>query len=100
MVQHIVMWKMAEEAEGCTKAQNMEKVAALLTALPPKIQEIQSLAVHRNINMGEGFFDLVLVSSFASMDDLNAYQIHPEHKAVSAFVSKVRLERAAVDYVV
>ena len=30
MIKHIVMWKFKEEAEGCSKAENIAKVKAML----------------------------------------------------------------------
>jgi len=32
------------------------------------------------------------------LDDLNSYQVHPEHKKVAAYIGKVKTSRAAVDY--
>jgi hypothetical protein len=32
------------------------------------------------------------------MDDLEAYQKHPDHVKISEFVNEIRLERRVVDY--
>ena len=45
-----------------------------------------------------GNWDVVLDSDFASREDLQAYQVHPAHTAVSAWIGSVRSERASVDY--
>ncbi|WP_331618381.1 Dabb family protein [Serpentinicella sp. ANB-PHB4] len=64
------------------------------------IDEIQSLEVGLNINDADSAYDVVLYSEFKNKNDLDKYQIHPEHLKVGEFVKKVRLERAVVDYFV
>ena len=46
----------------------------------------------------ENSSDLVLVTRFESRAALAAYQVHPEHQAVAAFVTQVAAERRLVDY--
>lgn len=99
MVKHIVMWKLKDNAEGCTKIDNAEKIKGLLENLKGKISEIKSLEVGINVNTSESAFDAVLVSEFETLEDLNSYQVNPEHKKVSAFVKSVRLDRKVVDYI-
>jgi Stress responsive A/B Barrel Domain len=42
--------------------------------------------------------DIVLVSSFKSLKDLESYLVHPEHKKISEFIGKIRESRACIDY--
>ena len=49
MIQHVVMWKFAEEAEGLTKAENMAWVKEHLTALIPIIPEIKKMEIGADI---------------------------------------------------
>ena len=42
--------------------------------------------------------DLALVSSFDSVEALEAYQIHPEHVRISGYVKTVTCDRACIDY--
>ena len=58
MIKHIVMWKFKEEAEGCTKAENIAKVKAMLEALPEKIDFIREMQVNVNVNPKESIPDL------------------------------------------
>ena len=37
-------------------------------------------------------------SEFDTFEDIDIYQEHPEHKKVAAYIGKVRISRAAVDY--
>ncbi len=51
-----------------------------------------------NHNTTPEAYDLALYSKFLSQTDLDAYQTHPEHQKVVAFMKKVRDKRAVVDY--
>ena len=101
MIRHIVLFKFKEEAEGKTKAENVAATRAMLDALPAKIDLI--LESHTYVN-AEGSnpanADLMLVSDFASMETLAAYIVHPDHKAVGAFMTPLRESRMAIDLTV
>jgi hypothetical protein len=56
------------------------------------------MEIHFNENPKEGMFDAVLISTFDSFQDVAAYRVHPEHKAISAYVALVKESRASVDY--
>jgi hypothetical protein len=98
MIKHIVMWKLKDSAEGRSKAENARIIKTLLEALPEKIEQIKTIEVGININPSDMAYDAVLVSEFASLDDLNTYQNHPEHKKVQGFVKAVREARVVADY--
>ena len=48
--------------------------------------------------IGKDNYDAVLVSEFASMEDLQTYKDDPRHKAVSALCKSIRIDRVAADY--
>lgn len=98
MIKHVVMWKLKEEAEGATKAENARKIKQMLEELPDKIPQLKSLEVGINILDSDAAYDAVLITKFDSVEDGRIYQNHPEHQKVSQFVSKVRLARTVVDY--
>lgn len=96
MVTHVVMWKLKDETENGTKQENALKIKEMLEALPEKIAEIKSMQVGVNENGGE--YDAILLSKFASYEDLKAYDVHPEHQKVRAFIKEAAVSRAAVDF--
>lgn len=98
MLKHIVMWQFLPEAQGCTKEENMDKVIAMLTALPPIIPQLKSLEIGKDVLHGDMSFDMALICRFESIEDMNIYKNHPEHKKVSAFVKSVRAARCCVDF--
>jgi len=98
MIKHIVMWRLKEFANGVNKEENARKLKSHLESLKSKIKEIKRIEVGINIKSSDAASDVVLYSEFDSMDDLEAYQRHPEHMKVVDFVNEVRLERRVVDY--
>ncbi len=98
MLKHIVMWRFKDEANGNSKVENIEKFKGMLEGLVGVIDEIVSLKVGGNVIESDTASDLVLNSTFKSVEDLNAYNLHPEHQKVLAFGKEVICERRAVDY--
>ena len=100
MIRHVVMWKFKDYAEGKTKVENIALVRSKLEALleKPGFEIIKSFAFHTNVNPKDGMYDAVLEMTFESLDDVLKYRNHPDHKAVSSYVSLVREGRASVDY--
>ena len=99
MIKHIVFFKLAESAEGKTKAENAIFIKNELENLKNLIPQIRMIEV--GINSPEApaaNFDIALNSEFDSMADLDTYQADPEHKRVAAYIGKVRTDRACVDY--
>ena len=46
-----------------------------------------------------GNWDLVLIADYDDADGLAAYQTHPEHQKVAAFIRSVISDRTCVDFV-
>lgn len=98
MIKHIVMWRLKDYARGASKEENAKKLKSSLESLKDEINEIKHIEVGIDINRSDAAFDVVLYSEFDSVEDLQAYQRHPEHMKIVGFVNEIRLERAVVDY--
>jgi phenylalanyl-tRNA synthetase alpha subunit len=99
MIKHIVFFALSDQAEGKTKLENASFIKQELETLIKFIPEIQKIEVGINIpNAPKTDFDLALYTEFESFDSLNNYQIHPLHQKVAAYITKVKTNRAAVDY--
>ena len=98
MVRHIVFWKLKDEAAGGTKSENAARIKAGLEALVGVVPGLIAAEVGENVNGGE--YDACLVSTFESPETLKAYDSHPAHLKVRAFVKEVRLSRTSVDFLV
>lgn len=96
MVRHIVMWRMAEAPDKMEKARAIKEN---LEALKDKIDVLADIEVGLNFEGSDAASDVVLVSTFNTVEDLNTYQSHPAHKAVgTAYVKPYVAERRVVDY--
>ena len=98
MVKHIVFWKLKESANGNTKAENALLIKEKLEALNGRIKGVLKIEVGIDFSKTESSSDVVLYSEFASREDLDNYQSHPEHKALLPFITEARSERIVVDY--
>ena len=99
MIKHLVLFKLADEAEGKTKAENALLIKERLEALKDIIPVIGKIEVWVNhADAASDNYDVVLDSEFHSLEDLETYAVHPEHLKVGAFIAKVRTDRAAIDY--
>ncbi len=97
MIEHVVMWKFAENAEGKTRVENMAIVKERLLALPAVIPEIKFMQIGRDVSRTEMSYDMMLVTRFESLDALHTYKVHPAHVAVSEYVAKVKTARVVLD---
>lgn len=102
MIQHIVMFKFKETAQGKTKAENLREAKERMMALRDQIPQIQGMEVRF---AAEGSaptnYDYILISQFNNMEDLETYQKHPAHVAFGKYVAELREPdgRACMDYV-
>lgn len=97
MIRHVVMWKLKDEAEGKTKAENMEWIREHLYALLSLIPEIKKMEIGFDVSRTDMSMDLLLLTEFDSLDDLHTYAVHPEHVKVSTYVRKVIETRVVLD---
>ena len=97
MIQHIVFWKLADQAGGHDKETNYRLLKEKLEALNGVIPGLLELRVGRNWADNEEY-DAALVSRFESPEALKAYDSHPAHQAVRAFIKTVRIGRTCLDF--
>lgn len=95
MIKHIVMWRLHDD----NKAANAQELKRILEALKDTIPSIRHIEVGINTLIADpAASDVVLYSEFETEADLQAYQAHPDHQAVVAFLNAVRTEKRVVDY--
>jgi heme-degrading monooxygenase HmoA len=98
VVRHIVFWRLKPEAHGQTAAENARAVKEKLEGLRGRIPGMLKIEVGLDFSRTDNSCDLALYSEFESREALDAYQAHPEHKAVMPFIAEARSERRLVDY--
>jgi len=94
MLHHIVLIKFKPD----TSEADVDRLAAMLDALPETIIEIQTYEFGRDIVRSERSYDFALVSGFANMDAMQRYQVHPDHQKVVAHIRAISDDIRAVDF--
>ena len=99
MIRHVVLFKLHPFAEGNSKHENALYIKRKLEGLQSVIPELQNIDVLINMpGVSADNYDLMLITEFKSLADLKVYANHPAHQEVVTFISKVRTDRAAIDY--
>jgi hypothetical protein len=94
MITHIVFFRLRER-----NRENIDRAAAVLSSMAGKIPQLRHLEVGTDIIRSDRSYDIALVTKFDSLEDLQAYQIHPYHAGeVAPYVRSVSESVAAVDY--
>src|SRR5260370_35304913 len=98
MIKQIVLWRLKREAHGQSAAENASTIKEKLEALAGRIPGLVRIEVGIDFERSEQASDLALYSEFESRAALDAYQMHPEHKAIMPFIAGARNERRVGDY--
>ncbi len=98
MVKHIVFRTLQDSAEGRSAHQNAREMKERLEALNGRVPGLIKLEVGIDFGRTETSADVALYSELSDRNALSHYLNHPEHIAVSDFVSKIRRDRTVVDY--
>ena len=89
------MFKFKEE----NKAAHIAEVERMLNELPDRIDGLLSMEVGIDFNGSERAMDMVLTSTFETVEDLKVYATHPAHLEVVKFIRETTIESKVVDYV-
>ena len=99
MIKHIVFFRLADNAEGKTKADNARIIKEGLESLIQKVPCLRQIEVGVNIPYAPATdYDICLTCLFDTWEDLNTYATHPEHLKVASYIGKCKTSRAACDY--
>lgn len=94
MITHIVFFKLSEPS-----SENLEATKAKLLSMGDQIPLLRHLEAGTDVIRSERSYDVALITRFDSLDDLQAYQVHPYHSGeVIPFMKSVCSSIVAVDY--
>lgn len=96
-IRHIVAWTLAAD-DADTRADQAAEVARRLNALVGVVPSIRSLSAGANVAYPEVNGHVAVVADFDDLAALEAYQVHPAHQEVAAYVRSVVASRIAVDF--
>jgi len=76
----------------------IKKTQEVLLSLKGKIEVLLDIQVEINIRPGQSNYDIILITKFASLEDLDKYLVHPKHLEVAEFIGSVLDTQASVCY--
>ncbi|MFC5405268.1 Dabb family protein [Cohnella soli] len=93
MITHIVLFKLKDRSP-----ESVERTAQVLRNMEGKIDVLRHLEVGVDVLHTERSYDIALYTKFDSMEDLQTYQVHPEHQKVIAHMNEHRESSVSADY--
>lgn len=93
MLTHIVFFRLHPE-----RLADAPTLVRRLQAMAGQIPGLEHCEAGVDIDRSDRAWDVALLTRFADREALAAYQVHPVHKEVIAFVREVSRESAVVDY--
>lgn len=97
MIRHIVMWRL-QTSDASERAAQIAQLRERFEALVPVIDGTRSLQIVADVAQTDGNWDVALIGDYDDHAALDAYQVHPAHQEVAAYVRSVVAARACVDY--
>ena len=98
MIRHIVMFKL-KDVNGKTEYENAveakERFENVIANV--KVMKKGELVINSK-DADQTNYTISLICDFDSIEDLNAYQVHPAHLEFGKFISTVKTDRACIDY--
>lgn len=91
---HVLMMTFKDEATEDQITAMMEG----LSTMPSSISVIIDYRFGRDLGIRDGNPDFALVADFASKDDWQTYQDHPDHQGVLGLVAAVAADKTSVQY--
>ncbi|GAB2724146.1 Dabb family protein [Paenibacillus thermoaerophilus] len=93
MITHIVLFKLKSP-----DPETLAKTRDVLLGMKGRIPQLRHLEVGVDVLRSERSYDIGLYTKFDSLEDLQAYQVHPVHQEVIQYMASVRESSVAVDY--
>ncbi len=93
MITHIVLFKLKDRS-----AEKLEEARAVLAGLDGNVPVLRHLEVGVDVIGKERSYDIALTAKFDTLEDLAAYQVHPEHIRVKDYIVEASTGIVAVDY--
>ena len=69
--------------------ETIEKTKSVLLSMEGKIEVLRGIRVQVDMRRGESSYDVLLITHFSSMEDMEAYLINPVHVEVSKYIAGV-----------
>ena len=97
MIRHLVMWKLASD-DAAERAAQVAELGARFGRLVGVIDGTERLEIRGDLDETDGNWHVVLDGDYRDRAALAAYQSHPAHLEVAAYVRSLVSARACVDW--
>ena len=98
MIKHIVMFKL-KDTDDKTAYENAVEAKERFNDVIENVKELRKGEIVINSkDADQSNYTISLLCDFETIDDLNAYQVHPAHVAFGKFIGTVKTDRACIDY--
>ena len=98
MIKHIVMFKL-KDTENKTVYENALEAKERFNDVIENVKELKKGEIVINSkDADQSNYTISLLCDFETIEDLNAYQVHPAHVAFGKFIGTVKTDRACIDY--
>lgn len=78
--------------------ENIKKTQEILLGMKGKIEVLLDIQAELNIRPSQTACDIILITKFESMEDMNTYLTHPTHLEVAKFIGSVLEAQTSVCY--
>jgi len=93
------MWKLREFPSREDKLKTARNLRQKLLEMKKSIKQIKTIEVGINAEKASASnYDVILITQFASMEDLQGYKTHPAHQELVDYLQTIRELRSAIDY--
>ena len=93
MLTHVVLFKLKDRSP-----ENIAATRDRIALIDGQIPQLRSLEVGVNVVVSDRAYDIALVETFDSVEDMKAYQVHPVHLELLKDVVPRFETSASVDY--
>jgi len=93
MLTHIVLFRLNDKSDS-----TIQKTKEVLLGLKDQVPFLKFIEVGTDIIHSERSYDVALYTKFDSLEDMEAYQVHPAHVKVLEYIKTVRESAVAIDY--
>ncbi len=93
MLTHIVLFKLKDKSP-----ENLQILKEKLLGLKDQVPVLRFIEVGTDVIHSERSYDVGLYTKFDSLEDMQAYQVHPAHVKVAEYIQTIREAIVAIDY--
>lgn len=91
MIKHIVCHKLSDKSKT-------DEIVSMLKALMGKVPSLRQMEAGADVMGKQRSYDFALIAVFDDLEGLAAYDVHPEHERVRAFIRQYSLGGISVDF--